>query len=142
MPMRASGAWLTAALVLTARAEAQAGDPALCGDRIGPTMEALRSAPEPIFTDPFSPSRSVFQRLLDIRFADTLPVTDVCRLLRKYDLLLVEPARLAGFSVRVLTRRRASSLEELEHWRETIRWATGVETVALVPVPRWLARPL
>ena len=142
MPVRVIGVWLTAALVLSVRAEAQAVDSTLCSDRLGPTMEALTAGPEPIFTDPFSPARSVFQRLLDIRFVDTLGGRDVCRLLRKYDLLLVEPARLGGFSVRVLTRRRASSLEELEHWRTTIRWAPGVEAVALVHLGPWQVRPL
>ena len=130
------------AVLLAGRVEAQAVDSTLCTDRIGPTMETLRAGPEPIFTDPFEPGRSVFRHLIDLRFADSLRTGAVCQFLRKYDLLLVEPARLGGLSVRVLTVRRPSSLEELEHWRETFEAAPEVAVAALVHLWPWIVRPL
>ena len=139
--MRVISVWMVAVL-LAGRVEAQAVDSTLCTDRIGPTMETLRAGPEPIFTDPFEPGRSVFRSLVDLRFADSLRTGTVCQLLRKYDLLLVEPARLGGFSVRVLTERHPSSLEELEHWRETFESAPEVTGAALVHLWPWLVRPL
>ena len=139
--MRLISVWIVAVL-LAGRVEAQVVDSTLCTDRIGPTMETLRAGPEPIFTDPFEPARSVFRRLFDLRFADSLRTGTVCRFLRKYDLLLVEPARLGGFSVRVLTVRHPSSLEELEHWRETFEAAPEVSVAALVHLWPWIVRPL
>ena len=132
---------MVAALV-AGRVEAQAVDSTLCTDRIGPTMETLRDGPEPIFTDPSEPGRSVFRRLIDLRFTDSLRTGTVCQFLRKYDLLLVEPARLGGFSVRVLAVRHPSSLEELEHWRETFEAAPEVTVAALVHLWPWIIRPL
>ena len=139
--MRVIGLWMATAL-FAARVEAQAVDSTLCTDRIGPTMETLRGGPEPIFTDPFEPGRSVFRRLIDLRFMDSLQTGAVCQFLRKFDLLLVEPARLGGFSVRVLTERHPSSLEELEHWRETFEAAPEVAVATLVHLWPWIVRPL
>ncbi|HEX6644120.1 MAG TPA: hypothetical protein VF037_05555, partial [Gemmatimonadales bacterium] len=114
----------------------------LCTDRIGPSMQTLQEGPEPIFTDPYDPERSVFQRLIDLRFADSLQANAVCAFLRKYDLLMVLPAGMGGFSIRVLTVRRASSLEELEHWRATFEAMPEVSAAALVRLWPWVFRRL
>ena len=39
--------------------EAQAPDSTVCADRIGPSMQALHTVPEPIFTNPSDPATEV-----------------------------------------------------------------------------------
>lgn len=134
--------WIAAALVYVPTLEAQNADSTLCSDRLGPSMETLLAGPEPVFTDPRGPGRTVFRRMLDLQLVDTVPPHLICRLLRKYDLLLVGTGLSAPGTIRVLTVRRASSLEELEHWEETIGRAPEVRFARLVPLSPWLVRPL
>jgi hypothetical protein len=140
--VRVISIWIVATLICGAGLEAQTADSTLCSDRLGPSMETLRAGPEPVFTDPYSPGRTVFRRILDLQLVDTVTPDQICRLLRKYDLLLVGTGLSALGTVRVLTARRASSLEELEHWQETIASALEVRAARLVHLSSWLVRPL
>ena len=127
-------------LASTGRLRAQSPETTSCPDRDGPSMESLLQGPEPVFTDPFS-TRTVYRRILTLRLADSLAQDRVCAFLRKYDLLLL-PGRFGIGMMRVLTVRRASSLEEFEHWRNTIAQAPEVRAIGFVAPSTPLARPL
>jgi hypothetical protein len=139
-PTRLVVASMVGLLVWTGQVQAQAPEAMPCSERRGPTMQSLLQGPEPVFIDPFS-TRSVYRRILSVQFADSLVPEQLCTFLRKYDLLLL-PGRFGVGWLRVLTVRRASSLEELVHWLDTMAEAPEVRAIGLVPPSAQLAWPL